>query len=163
MICEKCGNDFTPRKNYKKYCSDKCRYSRVFSDESKIKKSKATKKLWKQGSFDNINWSEINSNSDKLEKSKKTWTDKLEKRIEKKESNIWVGTYKKFITEKYGHKCMSCGITEWNDSFVHLEMDHIDGNNKNNDLNNLRLLCPNCHSQTPTWRYKNIGKNIKQS
>ena len=37
------------------------------------------------------------------------------------------------------------------------EIHHIDGNNKNDDLKNLRLLCPNCHSQTDTW----CGKNVK--
>jgi len=36
-----------------------------------------------------------------------------------------------------------------------LELDHIDGNNKNNTLKNLRWLCPNCHSMTSTWRGRN--------
>lgn len=37
-----------------------------------------------------------------------------------------------------------------------LELDHIDGNNQNDQRHNLRYLCPNCHSQTPTFRGKNI-------
>jgi hypothetical protein len=43
-----------------------------------------------------------------------------------------------------------------------LEIDHIDGNNQNHSLDNLRYLCPNCHSQTSTWRgrNKNTGKSI---
>lgn len=53
-------------------------------------------------------------------------------------------------------KCVECGIgPEWNGRPLSLQMDHIDGNSDNNDAGNLRLLCPNCHSQTETWRGRN--------
>jgi 5-methylcytosine-specific restriction endonuclease McrA len=51
-----------------------------------------------------------------------------------------------------GHRCTKCKNTEWNSLPITLELEHIDGNNRNNDISNLTLLCPNCHSQTPTWR-----------
>lgn len=47
-------------------------------------------------------------------------------------------------------KCEMCGITEWNGKPAPLELDHIDGNNSNHILSNLRIICPNCHHQTPT-------------
>lgn len=47
--------------------------------------------------------------------------------------------------------CAWCGISEWRGEPITLEVDHIDGCNTNNVLTNLRLLCPNCHSQTPTF------------
>lgn len=57
------------------------------------------------------------------------------------------------------HKCSLCGITEWMGKPSPIELDHIDGNNKNNSLDNLRLLCPNCHAQTDTYRGKNKGND----
>lgn len=51
-------------------------------------------------------------------------------------------------------KCEECHITEWNGKPISLEMDHINGDNTDNRIENLRILCPNCHSQTPTFRNK---------
>ena len=59
---------------------------------------------------------------------------------------------KKRLLKEYGHKCWSCNNVEWLGKLIPLELDHIDGNNRNNDRNNLRLLCCNCHALTPTWR-----------
>lgn len=44
------------------------------------------------------------------------------------------------------YKCVKCGITEWQNKPITLQLHHIDGNPNNNSLNNLQLLCPNCHS-----------------
>jgi hypothetical protein len=53
------------------------------------------------------------------------------------------------------HKCECCGITEWQGKPTPIELDHINGNNRDNRLENLRLLCPNCHAQTSTYRGRN--------
>lgn len=51
------------------------------------------------------------------------------------------------------YKCARCGNTgQWLGSELPLELDHIDGDTTNNELSNLRWLCPNCHALTPTWR-----------
>lgn len=55
------------------------------------------------------------------------------------------------------YKCLHCGITEWNGVEITLELDHINGNNRDNRLENLRFLCPNCHSLTETFRGRNIN------
>ena len=57
------------------------------------------------------------------------------------------------------YACELCGIDKWMGSRLTLELDHIDGDHFNNNLNNLRILCPNCHSQTPNYRGKNISRN----
>jgi hypothetical protein len=59
-------------------------------------------------------------------------------------------------------KCECCGIGNiWNNKPIQLQIDHIDGNNLNNLIPNLKVLCPNCHSQTSTYAGKNrmVSKN----
>ena len=58
----------------------------------------------------------------------------------------------------FSHQCQGCNRKTWQSKPIPLELDHIDGNNKNNNLKNLRLLCPNCHALTPTYRGKNKSK-----
>ena len=55
------------------------------------------------------------------------------------------------------NRCSCCGITEWNGKDIVLELEHKDGNSENNSLDNVELLCPNCHSQTPTYKNRNKG------
>jgi hypothetical protein len=55
-------------------------------------------------------------------------------------------------------KCEICGIEDWQGERLAFELDHIDGNSNNHLLENLRVVCPNCHSQTETYRAKNISK-----
>lgn len=55
------------------------------------------------------------------------------------------------------YKCECCQLDSWNGQNITLELDHINGINNDNRLDNLRLLCPNCHSQTPTFRGR--GRN----
>jgi 5-methylcytosine-specific restriction endonuclease McrA len=53
--------------------------------------------------------------------------------------------------------CARCGLREWNGQSIPLELDHISGDRADNRLANLRILCPNCHAQTPTYRGRNRG------
>ncbi len=69
---------------------------------------------------------------------------------------------KKYILEKQNNVCLLCGISSWQGKQITLELDHIDGNSDNNIENNLRCICPNCHSQTPTYKAKNIGKGKRK-
>ena len=68
---------------------------------------------------------------------------------------------KEWISEQQGHKCLLCGIKEWNGKPIVFQYDHIDGDPDNNTKENTRMICPNCHSQTDTYGVKN--KNSKNS
>lgn len=56
------------------------------------------------------------------------------------------------------NRCELCGLDTWNNLPIPLELHHIDGNHYNNNLNNLQILCPNCHAQ----QENNSGKGIKK-
>jgi len=61
---------------------------------------------------------------------------------------------KLFIAKIKEEKCEECGIKDWNNKPISLQLHHKDGNSHNHLEYNLKILCPNCHSQTPTWGFK---------
>ena len=85
----------------------------------------------------------------------------------KENSTISQRCLKKRLLEelKWEYKCKICNQDEfWFGTKLTLELNHINGVNNDNRIENLRFLCPNCHSTTPTWRGRNnhhIGKQNK--
>lgn len=66
---------------------------------------------------------------------------------------------RRIVNEGYlDYYCSICKITSWNDRPITLQLDHINGINTDNRIDNLRFLCPNCHSQTETYAGKNKFK-----
>ena len=70
---------------------------------------------------------------------------------------------RRYLMDKYNSKCANCGWGQINPytKVIPLEIEHIDGNYLNNNESNLILLCPNCHSLTPTYKGANKGKGRK--
>ena len=73
-----------------------------------------------------------------------------------KTGKIGKGPVKRYLSEQR-EGCWECGITEWNGKPIVLELEHINGDSSDNSEKNLSLLCPNCHSQTDTFKGKNKG------
>ena len=66
---------------------------------------------------------------------------------------------KRLLEMGVANKCAICGLLPvWNNQTLILQLDHIDGDNTNNEISNLRLVCPNCHTQTETFCNRN--KNV---
>lgn len=79
-----------------------------------------------------------------------------------KNKNISTNKLRKKIVEDgiKKNECEICGVSEWLGKKISLELHHIDGNRFNNELSNLQILCPNCHSQTENYAGKS-NKKIK--
>ncbi len=80
----------------------------------------------------------------------KPWTTGL--RLVNTESLRSLERIRERLLQDRGHQCEECKYTTWRGVKIPLELHHIDGNNTNNADNNLQLVCPNCHSLTPSWR-----------
>jgi hypothetical protein len=74
------------------------------------------------------------------------------------------GVYVKKLQEKeYGKNfCEICKIDSWNGKPIVYDVDHVDGNRTNNTLQNLMIVCPNCHRQTETWGSKNMSDSGRE-
>ena len=78
-----------------------------------------------------------------------------------KNSRYKTGRLKKRLwkANKLDKKCVECGLSEWwNGKRLSLQLDHINGDRNDNRIENLRILCPNCHTQTETYGNKKYGK-----
>lgn len=144
--CINCGEKIT--NHGEKFCSHSC--SAIFNNKLRKKPNKC-----------------LNCGCE-IEKRNKFCSHKCEYKYKKKQLNEKIESgdttldtrhYKRYLIEKHGEKCMKCGWSERNPvtGKVPIELDHINGNSENNSLENLRLLCPNCHSLTPTYKGLNAG------
>jgi len=70
-------------------------------------------------------------------------------------------TARKYLAEVRGYNCEVCGVSEWQGKPITLQVDHINGDSSNDNPSNLRLICPNCHSQTEFLGAANKGRGRK--
>jgi len=149
--CLNCNKEFTDLKthNERKFCSHSCSASYINLTKSELKKCL------------NCN-SHFRSNSKQYCSKKcadKFRTKKINELIENGDMNQTHFSYRRYLILKHGEKCMKCGWNEKNpySGKIPIELEHKDGNSENNSLDNLELLCPNCHSLTKTYKALNIG------
>lgn len=90
------------------------------------------------------------------------WINETVPRIEEG-NGVDPSTLKKYLVEKHGEKCFECGQgNTWQNKELVLQLEHTDGNSDNNKPENLKLLCPNCHSQTEFFGSKGMGSRYKK-
>lgn len=158
-ICKKCGTEFEVTKGLINYCSSKCVHSRgERSEDVKLQISKSIIIHYSSYGTKDFLSKETRLNIKKIIEQKA-----LDKILSTPIEELSIERLKKLIVHEQSNKCNRCGLNSWNDKPLVLELDHIDGNNKNNVRENLRCLCPNCHSQTDTWRGRNSKKHNKIS
>lgn len=148
--CLKCGVEHAKLGTH---CSRKCANSRVFSEESKRKKREANKGKYLRKTPPSPE--ETASTIVKI----KAWA--FEKYRTTSFEDLGVINKKRRVIEEQQNKCNHCGISEWNGQPIVLEFEHKDGDRKNNSRDNVECICPNCHSQTKTWRGRNNRKKME--
>lgn len=153
MKCEKCNNNHSGSFGSGRFCSRTCSSARTFSKKSLIKKSEATK-----------SWLARETNSNRKKRIEKYKQSMKRNRISKLEQldfdSLSDSLKRKKILQEQNFQCNLCSIgTTWNEQPLKLELDHINGDKKNNSRTNLRMICPNCHQQTPTYKGKNRQNN----
>lgn len=167
--CELCGKNFETREQYGGHMSGHSR-------QGKSRKENTTFVTSTYGEC--INCGELLRYKDRKYCSRKCQQEYQTKEWEKKWLNGELKDYKgydswgaisdrirNYLFKKHNNKCSQCGWGEINPytNKVPLEVEHIDGNYKNNAPENLTLLCPNCHSLTSTYRGANRGRGRKKT
>ena len=141
--CIKCGIEFEHKKGQvAKYCTRGC-YLSTFPN-SKFNTSRKSCPICGK-ILNRQNGRVCSSSCDTIYR----WIDKYVRKELKIESS------RNFYIYLFGYKCERCGLSDWKNKPITLQLHHIDGDRKNNDLNNLEILCPNCHSQTDNFGNKN--------
>jgi hypothetical protein len=141
--------------------------ARSYSDEDVVKYAKEVKSIAQLLKKLNLkiaggNYANIKNILQRLNVDCSHWTGKAWNKNEqqKKWSEYSKIQYlKKHLIKIRGWKCEHCELTHWLDLPIPLEIDHVDGDRTNNEYENLKVLCCNCHALTPTWRGRKIKKD----
>jgi len=167
--CKQCRVKFYHNTNI--FCTQKC--AAIFNNKNKLKKIKQnyiSRKCKRCGNdilnkrksavYCSLNCSRIYKKEQLILK-KDLLIENNQPTATKLESNSF--NCKSYLIRKFGKKCMRCGWAEVNPTSgrVPIELEHKDGNCTNNNLENLELLCPNCHSLSPYYKGANKRKGHK--
>lgn len=156
-ICLNCGNEiFDLKSSKRKFCSQKC--NAIYNNQKYPKKKRIRNRLYNciccRKKLNDTQFKYCSKKCESEYQKQLIW-----KKIDDGETTLPSRYYKQYLIEKFEEKCMKCGWNEINPSSgkIPIQLEHKDGNAENNSLDNLELLCPNCHSLTPTYMGLNRG------
>lgn len=181
-VCPHCKKEYTANYNTQKYCSLSCvasannarrrgkNYAKTFAKEQEIITAAAEvysmaellRKLGLKahgGNYDNMKRKLQQLNVDTSHWRGAAWS--RDQQLKDWSNYTNSSRLKPHLIKIRGHVCECCKLERWLDSPITLEVHHIDGDRTNNDITNLQLLCPNCHSVTDSWKGRN--KNSKKT
>ncbi len=156
--CKYCGNDLPMDKHRNTFCNRSC--SAKYNNP--LTKTKYKKKKCPVCDKEMVGYTTNTFCSHKCEHQYK-YEEYINRWLQGQESGsrgMGISAYiRRWLFEQNNNKCEQCGWGEINpvSGSVFLEVEHIDGNWQNNKPENLKLLCPNCHSLTPTYMNLNKG------
>lgn len=150
-ICPKCSKEHEANG---RYCSRACSNSRTHSPETKLKIQQSAIAYSRNNPSSRLNSGYYGSDKHKQQIAKtKAWWQELS--ASKSFDECGWETKRKRVIQEQNQCCNRCGLGEWLGSKLILEVDHKNGNNRDNSRENLEALCPNCHSLTESWRGRN--------
>lgn len=133
---------------------------KLYTDEDLIKFSKEVKSI--SGLLDRLglrkaggNYDNMKRNLQRLDIDTSHWTGQSwnkDAKLKDWQDYSRGSNLKPHLIKERGHKCEECELTDWRGFPIPIELDHIDGDKTNNHIENLRLLCSNCHALTPTYK-----------
>ena len=145
--CERCNREHDGQYGSGRFCSVFCSHARAQTIDTRRKTSLSLKGR---------------------PSTRARWTPEILERWKKSISTGWNTKYnntvfdalgwdnkRRRIIEEQANKCKSCNLSHWKTVVLTFEINHIDGNSKNDVRENLEALCPNCHCTTDTWRGRN--------
>lgn len=145
-FCPECGKQLPFERRRAKFCNSSC-----------------SAKFNNRGVTRHIKGSKICTCGNPKKVTNKHCSECIEKRVYNRVLSLEEAktdhTRKLLIMRDRPYRCEVCGISDWMEKPINLDLDHIDGNSDNNQADNLRLICPNCHSQTETYKGANTGRN----
>lgn len=153
-LCKRCGLPLNYKKRHDSFCSRSCSatFNNILSCRSVTSECKCLgcDSPILGGVYCSISCQQKYARSRRIE----SWLSSGDLGLKSDSFPRWA---KNFILARQNNSCNKCGLFEWLGLPITLEIEHKDGNSQNNAESNLECLCPNCHSQTPTYKAKNIG------
>jgi Zn finger protein HypA/HybF involved in hydrogenase expression len=153
FICKSCLKSFDARDKRRKFCSSSC--SSSFNNRGKNRHNTNITKLCRHCSAPFT--TTIHKNKIYCKQCISNKIPSQNRRVVNLDNALTDSTRKKILIDIYGKKCSICLNDTWLNGPIPIEIDHVDGNSDNNSQNNLRLICPNCHATTMTYKGKNKG------